>query len=39
MIPIHRREEYLAYIKWKYSVGLAGTREICWYCYKKRKSI
>jgi hypothetical protein len=27
-------EIYDLYIKWKYTVGYGGTKEMCWNCYR-----
>jgi len=31
------RKERVAWIEWKYSVGLVGSRRMCFECYKESK--
>lgn len=33
------QEDKKEYIKWKYSLGFRGTKEMCWDCYRKRGGV
>lgn len=31
------RDDYQLYIRYKYSIGFKGTKEMCWECYLKMR--